>query len=70
MVVFDYPLYFPKFEMIMLIIFAYIPFLISFNGIFQFSSNNIYYLLVRNGYIKYEEKKKTSFLENENVKEE
>ena len=46
MVVFDYPLYFPKIDMIMLIIFGYIPFLISFNCIFQFSSNHIYYCLL------------------------
>ena len=34
MVVFEYPLYFPEFDFILLIIFAYFPFLISFNGIF------------------------------------
>ena len=33
-VVFEYPLYFPKDQMIVLIIFGYIPFLISFNGVF------------------------------------
>ena len=46
-VTFDCPLYFSKLELIMLVIFAYIPFLISFNVIFQFSSNFIYYRLVK-----------------------
>ena len=34
MVVFEYPLYFPLADMIALILFTYLPFLISFNGVF------------------------------------
>ena len=41
-VTFNYPLYFPKTEMVFLIIFAYVPFMISFNCLFQSSSNKIY----------------------------